>query len=75
MAYAGEMLDAEENRLSCHDRMEAHYILHQALGGDRHLLSAKSALDQLVANAPSDCREEMRREVPLHREILTACGD
>jgi len=75
VAYAGEMLDAEESRLSCHDRMEAHYILHQALGGDRHLLSAKSALDQLVANAPSDCREEMRREVPLHREILIASGD
>ncbi len=73
--YAGEMLDAQEGRLSCQDRMEAHYVLHRAAGGDRHLLSAKSALDQLVANAPSDCREEMRSEVPLHREITAATGD
>jgi hypothetical protein len=55
--------------------MEAHYVLHRAAGGGHHLRSAKAALDQLVANAPSDCREKMQNEVPLHREIIAAVAD
>ncbi len=73
--YAGRMLEREESRLSRRDLMEAHYVLHRASGGDRHLKSARLALDELVANSPPECREEMRKSVPLHREIITACGD
>jgi hypothetical protein len=68
--FAEERLAAHEDRLCHRARMEARLLLFKATEDPTHLAAARDLLDALLENAPRDCRDAMREEVPLHREIL-----
>ena len=69
-APARDALAEHEERLCLHSRMEAHLVLHRATGEPEQLGLARDLLESLLEHAPSTVRETMRKNVPLHREIL-----
>ncbi len=73
----GEAIAAAEQGLRDHGarlappaRMQAHWLLFRATGSRAHAQEARRMLDAMLALAPKECREPMRRNVRLHREIL-----
>lgn len=54
------------------ERMRAHWLLWRAEHDPRDLAAARAILDDLLAHAPADCRESMRTNVALHRDVLAA---
>ena len=78
----GGDIDAARDALrECGDRagparaMEAHYQLFIATNDARHLAESKHLLDGLVEGALEEHREKMLRDVPLHRDIMTAWNE
>jgi serine/threonine protein kinase/tetratricopeptide (TPR) repeat protein len=65
---------ANESRMMLRERMEARWLLARVTGDASHAAEARRLLDQLVANAPPECREAMVRDVPLHRAVAES-GD
>jgi serine/threonine protein kinase/tetratricopeptide (TPR) repeat protein len=68
-------LAAHEGRVGQQARMEARFLLWNAMSRTEHLAEAKRLLDHLVEHAPPECREPMLANVRLHREIAAAARE
>ncbi|MHC4858725.1 MAG: tetratricopeptide repeat protein, partial [Planctomycetota bacterium] len=67
---AGGTLEELGERIRFDSRMEANVVLYRATGEAGYLDGAKDLLGHVLEHAPPEWRETMRKNVPIHREIL-----
>ena len=67
---AREALETYDARLDRHVKMEARFVLYEAVGEPADLEEARRLLAGLRESAPEEHRLSMVERIPLHRRIL-----
>jgi tetratricopeptide (TPR) repeat protein len=75
VASALAALSKHDAALDVRTRMDVRLALFRATGDRAHVVEAKRLLDDVVAHAPEEFREDMLANVHLHREVAAAAKE